>query len=608
VRYVPASASAVTLAVRTGSDAEAIVAQVILSPEFRARYRLGRVLGSGGMAIVVLAADQVSGHSVAVKIHTRMAHAEHSARFQREARLLMAIRHPHVVEVTALEEMGGHPILVMEHLSGGTLRERLGARGRLSPPEAVALALELLEGLRALHERGVVHRDLKPENLLFDAAGVLKISDLGIAKDYGDVGMTAAGQIIGTPAYMSPEQARGEPCVVASDIYAAGVILYEMLAGAPPFPSRSPMELLRLHATAEPPPLATLAPGVPVRLAAPVMRALAKRADDRPATAEILATALRRAMDLPAAPIAPPRRTAGAPGPTPAGLVPARPQQPEHAWLVVDVPEYQEFPLGQRAKLGRAVDADIQFHDDQVSRQHAEIVREGGSWFLVDCGSRNGVTVNRRRVHDRQLLADGDRITLGETSLRFVTEVGGKSRRVADIPVPPPLPDPARLRSRRMAARSRQEARTASCGCRPDLVGGRPANVRRLTTGAAPRAPGSRRASIDLSRRPCPAPKTSGRTRRNGTGPRDGSPEGAVRPGGRSRRGWTARPARTGPGPSRGASCSGRGNTPASGQGTGTDRVRRGPASGAADLAPPRHGARRSAGNRSSSACGAASS
>jgi len=210
--------------------------------------------------------------------------------------LLLAIQRPNVVRVLAARELGRHPAMVCEYLPGGTLRERLRAEGRLPFAQAACVIDDVLAGLEACHSRGIVPRDLKPENVLFDASGNAKVADLGLAKHYGAEGptLTGAGQLIGTPRYMSPEQVKGEPVVVASDLYAAGMLLYEMLAGHAPFDGSSLFEIMRRQAEDEPPPLppdVEAPPGV-LRV---MERALAKRPQERPPSAQDMAQALRAA-------------------------------------------------------------------------------------------------------------------------------------------------------------------------------------------------------------------------------------------------------------------------------------------------------------------------
>jgi eukaryotic-like serine/threonine-protein kinase len=202
-------------------------------------YRIVSVLGSGAFGRVYRAVEEGSGRDVALKVMSRPGppNPEASRRFQNEARELAAVDHPHVVQVRAFGEHG-FPYLVMEYCPGGTLADRLRG-GPLLPRAAAALVAEVAAAVAVLHDRGIVHRDLKPENILFDAGGRSKVADFGVAKWAGGDDLTRTGHLIGTPAYMSPEQADGRAKYVGpeADVWALGVILYETLAGRRPFES-----------------------------------------------------------------------------------------------------------------------------------------------------------------------------------------------------------------------------------------------------------------------------------------------------------------------------------------------------------------------------------
>ncbi len=263
-------------------------------------YDIGEELGQGGMGVVVAGQHRRLDRRVAIK-QLSAAFADDPAlrrRFTEEARLLASLDHPHVVPVYDFVERDGTYLLVMELLPGGTLRGRVAAAGGFSAPHAVAVCLAAASGLAAAHRRGVLHRDVKPENMLFSASGVLKVADFGIAKVLGGPGtvITRRGELIGTPAYIAPEQVRGAPLSPATDVYAVATMLYELLAGVFPFPAEDDdMALLFKHAYEKPVPLRDVAPGVPDPVAAVVMRALATEPGDRFATAESFGVALAEA-------------------------------------------------------------------------------------------------------------------------------------------------------------------------------------------------------------------------------------------------------------------------------------------------------------------------
>jgi serine/threonine-protein kinase len=262
-------------------------------------YEIEGELGRGAWGIVYGARHRHLDRQVAVKQLPRAFGADPDAkrRFVTEARLLAALDHPHIVPVYDYAEDGGLCLLVMERLSGGTLWARWSAQG-LDERTAVATILAVLAGLHHAHLAGVLHRDIKPENILYATSGRPKLADFGIAKvlGAGDANATRVGDVLGTPAYIAPEQAQGLPLGPGTDVYATAVVLYELLAGRLPFSEEGDaMALLWRHVYEPPSPLTDAAPTLPAVIAEVVMHALAKAPADRPATAEEFAVALASA-------------------------------------------------------------------------------------------------------------------------------------------------------------------------------------------------------------------------------------------------------------------------------------------------------------------------
>ncbi|MBI4865160.1 MAG: SUMF1/EgtB/PvdO family nonheme iron enzyme [Candidatus Riflebacteria bacterium] len=307
IRFLRQGTHHLTVLSRSAGSEPQSVGEVPLSREFLARYQPGWVLGTGAMGTVYLARDLTTGLPVALKILTRLGDADLLARFLREARLLIEIRHPNVVRVEEVSDLGGFPYMALELVDGGCLADHLKRRGALPPAEAVGLMEQLLAGLQACHSRGIIHRDLKPANVLMTRSGILKLADLGIAKDCGsgESTLTGTGTILGTPRYMSPEQTRGEVAVAASDIYSAGLIAFEMMTGRLPFTAANPLEWMQRHQNDRPMRLDQIAEGVPCALADVVDRAVGKRPGDRPGSAEELALALKRSLKKPQARVTP---------------------------------------------------------------------------------------------------------------------------------------------------------------------------------------------------------------------------------------------------------------------------------------------------------------
>lgn len=265
-------AHGIALAPTPGADLSVRLARAGTSSSGRilgGRYRLGRQLGAGGYGAVYAAEDTITGDRVAIKILAPSASLTHELviRFHREAIAASRVRHPHIVHVADFDDDDdvGHYI-VMERLDGCDLAQKLADEVRLAPVRALTIAAQCARGLAAAHRVGVLHRDLKPANVFVvrraDGREIVKVIDFGISKltpiagDYTDV--TSASKVVGTPLYMAPEQARGKSLDARIDVYALGVMLYEMLVGERPFVGRSPLEILGNHLSAPRIPPSTL--------------------------------------------------------------------------------------------------------------------------------------------------------------------------------------------------------------------------------------------------------------------------------------------------------------------------------------------------------------
>jgi serine/threonine-protein kinase len=299
------------------------------------RYELEDLLGSGAMSEVWSATDRKLERRVALKLLAPRADTD---RFQREAHAVASLAHPNIVQLYDYGEDGGRPYMVLELLPGGTLADRLARAQPLRDADTRLIARSIAAGLGHAHSVGIVHRDLKPANVLFDDEGRAKLADFGIARlAVGTGTVTEAGTLLGTAAYMSPEQAAGEPAGPASDVYSFGVILYQMLTGRLPFESADPFELVALHRTAAPPPLSLYRTDVPTDLDATVTAALAKNPAERPADGTALLAALggaEAAVPVAAAPPPPPsdaELTLERPSPPPPAPPPGRSRVPQTA-------------------------------------------------------------------------------------------------------------------------------------------------------------------------------------------------------------------------------------------------------------------------------------
>ncbi len=283
------------------------------------RYRLGPALARGGMSTVYRATDTRLDRPVAVKVMDPRLAADPAflARFEREARSAARIDHPAVVDVhdQGTGVLGdGEPVvfLVMELVEGGTLRDVLRARGALPVPTAVAVLGPVLDGLAQAHARGLVHRDVKPENVLISRTGEVKVADFGLVTAAAQAGASHAGMILGTVAYLAPEQVATGAADARSDVYSAGVLAYELLTGAPPYTGDTAISVAYRHVHDDVPPPSSRAADVPPELDDLIVRATRRDPAVRPVDAGAFLAALCRVVDrariTPAPPPVPPAR------------------------------------------------------------------------------------------------------------------------------------------------------------------------------------------------------------------------------------------------------------------------------------------------------------
>jgi eukaryotic-like serine/threonine-protein kinase len=260
------------------------------------RYRVLSRLGSGGMADVYLAQDQLLGRQLAVKVlhHHFAEDQEFVERFRREASSAAGLSHPNIVAIFDRGEWNGTYYIAMEYVAGRSLKTLVREQGALEPAAAIDIVTQILRAARFAHKRGVIHRDLKPHNVIIDEEGRARVTDFGIAKA-GASDMTLTGSIMGTAQYLSPEQAQGHTVSGRSDLYAVGIILYELLTGSVPFDGETAVAIAFKQVSAEPRAPSELQPGVPPELDAVVLRALAKDPARRFADADEFIAALQQA-------------------------------------------------------------------------------------------------------------------------------------------------------------------------------------------------------------------------------------------------------------------------------------------------------------------------
>lgn len=255
------------------------------------RYELQELIGGGGMADVYKAQDKLLDRAVAVKIlHQQYANdAEFVEKFRREATAAAKLAHPNIVNIYDVGEDGGSQYIVMEYVSGPTLKEVIQQKGCLEPIEAVRIAKEIASALESAHRNNLVHCDIKPHNILVMPDGHIKVTDFGIARAVSASTMTYSGSVMGSVHYFSPEQAKGTVITTKSDVYSLGVVLYEMLTGKLPFNGETSVSIALKHLQEEPVPIRQINPSIPPVLEAIVQKAMSKDPADRPSSTELYA-------------------------------------------------------------------------------------------------------------------------------------------------------------------------------------------------------------------------------------------------------------------------------------------------------------------------------
>jgi eukaryotic-like serine/threonine-protein kinase len=292
--------TAATLSAGTG-PAGARIAEPQIGALFGGRYEIQSVLGKGGMGIVYKAHDRDLDDVVAIKtLRSEALSADPTLldRFKQEIRLARRITHPNILRTHDLGETNGLRYLSMEFVKGITLKHLIEQDQLLPTPVALRVAKQICAGLAAAHEVGVIHRDIKPQNIIIDPSGALKIMDFGIARLTQERGMTSTGTVVGTPDYMSPEQARGMPLDFRSDIYSTGVVLYEMFTGSLPFEGDSPLAVVLKHVQEKPPSPQAKNPRIDPKIAAIILKCMEKDPGDRYQTVNDLYEALTKVTAL----------------------------------------------------------------------------------------------------------------------------------------------------------------------------------------------------------------------------------------------------------------------------------------------------------------------
>lgn len=278
------------------------------------KYKIAKEIDRGGMGAVYRAFDTNLGRMVALKVLSPHLGLDESfvERFRREAKMAANLRHRNIVTIYDMGSADDQYYIAMEYVEGPNLREEVRTSGRMAPQRVAAILKQLAAALDYAHDQGVIHRDIKPSNILIEAEDEVKLADFGIAKALSDstTGLTGTQIRIGTPHYMSPEQAEGQSLNAASDIYSLGIVVYEMLAGRTPFTGATTAVLLA-HISKQPPSLRALVPGLPAKVEKVVFKALEKQPQKRYQTAGEFARAFQEAVNAPVRRRAPVKLIAG---------------------------------------------------------------------------------------------------------------------------------------------------------------------------------------------------------------------------------------------------------------------------------------------------------
>jgi serine/threonine-protein kinase len=368
-------------------------------------YAVTGRIGEGGMGAVYLAEQRESGRRVALKVLlSEMAeNEEFRRRFERESKYASSLEHPNIVRVHEFGEANGVAYMVMEYVEGSDLTAEL-AGGPLSPERTIQILEQVASALDAVHATGLYHRDVKPANILIandEETGELRcrLTDFGLSKQPSQDSspLTSAGFFVGTCQYVAPEQILAKELDHRVDVYSLGCLLYECLAGEPPFKRPREEQVLYAHIQDPPPALTAVRPDLPAAIDGVIAKALAKEPEERQESCGELVEAARAALLSDSAPPASDglrlRVTAG-------NATGSEIQVKDE--LLIGREASQEGRLGQ---------------DAEISRQHARIARSGAAFSIEDLGSTNGTFVNGRRITGPEILSPGDRIQVGATTL-----------------------------------------------------------------------------------------------------------------------------------------------------------------------------------------------
>ncbi len=387
------------------------------------QYKLIDERGRGSFATVYVARDTENNHIYAVKVmHMELSNdGELLARFQREAHILLNLSDTHIVRIVDYGSDNNMPFIVMDYVDGQNLKYHMLTQGRMEPLRALNYTRQIAEGLDIAYRQGVVHRDIKPQNILINSKDQVKIGDFGLARSRETVTLTQSNVFMGTAYYISPEQAEsGHSADTRSDLYSVATVLFEMLAGSPPFEGDTAVDIVIKHMNEKVPSICRIRHDLPMEMDYFMQKAMAKSPDKRFATPQEFIAAIEQLQE----------RIQGMPGQVPvSGQVnPGPPLMiPQKQARLVVISSGQVILLtGDLMVVGRQDPSlgmpDINLADNKtVGRRHANLRNQHGTFTVEDLNSTNKTRLNGVTLtpHEERVLKDGDILRFGSVEVRF---------------------------------------------------------------------------------------------------------------------------------------------------------------------------------------------
>ncbi|TMC22200.1 MAG: FHA domain-containing protein [Chloroflexi bacterium] len=396
----------------------------------KGRYKLIDERGRGSFATVYIVRDLENNRIYAVKVmHLELLNEdEYLARFQREAHILAGLNDSHIVRITDYGQDNNTNFIVMDYIDGQSLKYHMINAGQMDPLTALNYVHQIAEGLSTAYKQGVVHRDIKPQNILLNTKDVIKITDFGLARGRDTVTLTQSNVFMGTAYYISPEQAEsGRLADTRSDLYSAAIVLFEMLAGRPPFQGETAVDIVIKHMKEKVPSICRLRSDLPGEVDLFMQKAIAKSPADRYATPQEFLAALEQLQDLFQAMPQPVRRIPG-PGPEQPRPTesPAQPTQPKEARIIILSTGQSILLQGDLKVVGRqdptlGIYPEISLRDKTVGRRHAYLRNQQGTYTVEDLNAMNKTRLNGVILtpHEERALKDGDILRFGSVEVRF---------------------------------------------------------------------------------------------------------------------------------------------------------------------------------------------